>query len=49
MYEIIRGKGEYREIRVDVDFNVCFYKAVFKSALWDQYSATLKDDETNLL
>lgn len=49
VYEIIRGKGEHRQTRVDVDFNVCFYEAVFESALWDKYSATLHDDETSLL
>ncbi|KAK0732172.1 hypothetical protein B0H67DRAFT_640471 [Lasiosphaeris hirsuta] len=49
VYDIIRGKGGERQSRVNIRFSVCFYEAVFEGSLWEQFSTTLHDDETNLL
>ncbi|KAK4198393.1 hypothetical protein QBC40DRAFT_331509 [Triangularia verruculosa] len=50
MYDVIRGgKSRGRESRVSVALSLCLYEAVFEAALWDQFSATLHDDETDLL
>jgi hypothetical protein len=48
-YDVIRGKGEARQSRVSVEVSLCLYEAVFEAALWEQFSATLHEDETNLL
>lgn len=49
LYDVIRGKGEGRQSRVSVEFSLCLYEAVFEAALWEQFSATLHEDETDLL
>ncbi|KAK4174515.1 hypothetical protein QBC36DRAFT_243130 [Triangularia setosa] len=50
VYDVIRnGKGGGRQSRVSVDLSLCLYEAVFEAALWEQFSATLHDDETDLL
>ncbi|KAH6842628.1 hypothetical protein B0I37DRAFT_417800 [Chaetomium sp. MPI-CAGE-AT-0009] len=48
VYDIIRGKGE-RRARVRVELSMCLYEAIFEAALWEQFSATLHEDETDLL
>jgi len=40
---------EFRQFIVDVELNFCFYEAVFEANLWEQFSATLPEDETDLL
>jgi len=35
--------------RVSVKYSVCLSEAVFESALWEQFSAALHEDETKLL
>ncbi len=32
-----------------MNLTLCLYEAVFEAALWEQFSATLHDDETDLL
>lgn len=49
VYDVIRVKGQERLSRVSVDFSFCLYEAIFETSLWEQFSATLHDDETNLL
>jgi hypothetical protein len=49
IYDVIQGKGAERQSRVSVEFSFCLYEAVFEAALWEQFSATLHEDETDLL
>ncbi|KAL2199479.1 hypothetical protein P885DRAFT_58854 [Corynascus similis CBS 632.67] len=46
---ITQGKHGTRQSRVQVKLSLCLYEAIFETALWDKFSATLDDDETDLL
>ncbi|KAK2013311.1 hypothetical protein LZ32DRAFT_658111 [Colletotrichum eremochloae] len=49
VYHVIRGKEQERQTRVNLDVSLCLYEAIFEAALWELFSATLHDDETDLL
>ncbi|KAH6614419.1 hypothetical protein B0J18DRAFT_300244 [Chaetomium sp. MPI-SDFR-AT-0129] len=46
---VTEGKHGTRQYRVAVSLKLCMYEAVFDMAVWDKFSATLSDDDTDPL